>query len=535
MPTITSPKADGNSPLKQAVFRRFYVGMAATSFGYAMLSTSGAWLMATLSPSPLMVALVQSASTLPSLLLGLIAGALADSSDRRRLLILSHLLLVISAMTLAVATYVSIIGPMSLLFFLFLTGTGFTFSLPAQQAMVGDLVAHKDLTAAVSLTAIAMNVSRAAAPALAGGIATIFGTGSVFLTSAVFLGIMILSVSTVGTVLRKDEKLREGLLPGIRSGLRYMRHSRPTLACIAHNFIFCLFGSAILALLPLIARDQLGLGAGGYGLLLGSFGTGAVAGSLIVGRSIFSLTANEKINYGMAIFGFSIAMVGNSTNIGIVLIAAALSGVTWVSVMGYLFSGALSWSPAWVRARIISANLLVIQAGLAIGSALWGWLASTTSSGISLTVSGLCLIVALAILRKIHVTHGTEDDVTTMVSTPEISFSFEPHLNDGPVLIQTEYRISKENLQVFLQDMLALETVRRRNGAEEWGIYRDVEEDDCYYERFIVASWGDYTRLQRRSTVFDQNLEIRINTLQQPGIPIRTSHLISLQNATRVE
>lgn len=520
--------ASSDSPLRDPVFRRFYAGIAATSFGYAMLATSGAWLMATLSPSPLMVALVQSASTFPSLLLGLLAGAMADMIDRRHLLVISHLLLSLAAMALALATYHSVITPIGLLAGILIAGVGFTFSLPVQQAMVGDLVPHKALTRAVSLAAVAMNVSRAAAPALAGGMVSLWGTGSVFLASAIFLSIMIVSVRTIGPIPGRDARLHEQLFQGIRSGLRFMRHSPPTLACISRNFMFCLFGSSILALLPLVARDQLTLGAWGYGLLLGCFGSGAILGSLLLNRTAANGPSNRKINLGMSLFGIAIALIGNVSSVALAALCTALSGTAWVMVLGYLFSGALSWSPAWVRARIISANMLAIQAGLALGSALWGWLALETTAGMALTVSALCLFASLALSRKIQITYGTEDDVTMIVSTPEMSIALEPHISDGPVLIQYEYKIDPERYDQFCASMRTLENVRRRNGADEWGIYRNLEEGDCYYERFIVASWGDYNRLHRRSTVFDKNIEVTVRALQKPGVPIRISRLIAL-------
>src|SRR4029453_17486314 len=145
------PALFGDSPLRHAAFRRFYVGSIGTAIGYTMQATVAAWLMATLTPSALMVALVQTASTAPALLFGVAAGALADIVDRRRIILATHVVLIGVTATLGVAELTGIVGPVTLLIGTFLIGTGFAIYLPAQQATVNDIVTRAEIPRAVSL------------------------------------------------------------------------------------------------------------------------------------------------------------------------------------------------------------------------------------------------------------------------------------------------------------------------------------------------------------------------------------------------
>ena len=260
------------SPLRHAPFRLFYFGSIGSAVGYTMQATVAAWLMATLTPSALMVALVQTASTSPSLLLGLIAGALADIVDRRRIILATHIVLLLATIALGIATLAGLTGPLMLLALTFVIGAGFTFYMPAQQASINSFVSRAELPRAVALGAVAFNVARAIGPAIAGALAAWIGTGSALVASALFFIVMIVAVRTWKPRELALPGVPETLFSGVLSGLRYARHSRPMRSLIIRNLNFCVCASCLWALLPVIARDQLGLGAGGYGLLSASFG-----------------------------------------------------------------------------------------------------------------------------------------------------------------------------------------------------------------------------------------------------------------------
>src|SRR3989454_1168959 len=427
-----------SSPLRHAPFRLFYFGSVGTALGYTMQATVAAWLMATLTPSPLMVALVQTASTVPALLFGLLAGALADIVHRRKIIGVTQVVLLIATAMLGGATLAEIIGPGALLLLTFLVGIGFTFYMPAQQASINELVSRADLPRAVALSAVAFNVARALGPALAGAIAAWLGTGSAFLGSALFFILMIVAV--------RGWKHREPPLPGVpetlfsgvQSGLRFTRHSAAMRSLIIRNLSFSVCASALWALLPVIARDQLGLGAGGFGLLSAGFGTGAVIGALAIPRQLQSRSLNAIVTSGVLLWTLAVLLIALTGITAMAVVGAFCAGVAWVTVLASLSAGTQSTAPAWVRARSVSMNLIATQASLALGSALWGALAAGTGTRIALAASAGLLAVLDALNRRVRVEMGTEADVTPRPQLPDLAIAVEPLPDDGPVLIQFE-------------------------------------------------------------------------------------------------
>jgi MFS family permease len=521
------------SPLRHTAFRRLYFGSVAVALGYTMQATVAAWLMATLTPSALMVALVQTASTAPSLLFGLLAGALADIVDRRRVILLTQFILLIATAALGVAALLGMLGPLALLAGTFLIGAGFTLYLPAQQASINDLVGRADLSRALGLGAVAFNLARAVGPALAGALAAWAGSGSALLASALFFVAMMVAVRGWRSPPRSIPGVAETLFLGIQSGLRYARHSPPMLALLGRNLSFCICASALWALLPVIARDQLGLGAGGFGLLSASFGIGAIVGALSIPRQLHRVSLNAVVSAGVILWAAATLLIASTHTTGIALVGACAAGAAWVAVLASLSAGIQSTAPAWVRARAVAMSLVVMQASLALGSVLWGWLASADGTRVALTVSAGAVLVLLALGYRIRVRMGDEADVTPGVQPPDLAIAVEPLPDDGPVLIQVEYRIDPENREAFLHAMQENEATRRRNGASNWRVFRDLGEDGRFVERFIIASWAEYVRLRSRMTIADRQIQERVAQFQRAGAEIRISRLIgtSLRDA----
>ncbi len=515
-----------NSPLRHGPFRLFYFGSVGVALGYTMQATVAAWLMATLTPSALMIALVQTASTVPSLLFGLIAGALADIVDRRRVILATQFVLLAAAAALGIATVLGVIGPAALLAGTFLIGAGFTFYMPAQQASINDLVTRPDLPHALALGAVAFNVARAVGPALAGAIAAWLGSGSGMLTSALFFIVMIVSARGWKSPGPAIPGVPETLLSGIQSGLRYARHSPPLRALIGRCVSFTVCASALWALLPVIARDQLGLGAGGFGLLSASFGIGAVVGALSIPRQLRRTSLNAVVVAGVLLWAVATLIIASTDITAIALAGACAAGAAWVGVLASLSAGTQSAAPAWVRARAVSMNLVAMQASLALGSVIWGWLATLAGTQIALAASAGALVLLLALSHRVRVKLGEEADVTPGVQLPDLAIAVEPLPDDGPVLIQVEYHIDPENRHAFFHTIQSAGPTRRRNGASNWRVFRDLGEDGRFVERFIVTSWAEYVRLRNRMTMADRQVQERVAKFQRPGVPIRVSRLI---------
>jgi MFS family permease len=517
-----------SSPLRHRPFRLFYVGSIGAALGYTMQATIAAWLMATLTPSALMVALVQTASTVPSLLFGLIAGSLADIVDRRRVIFATQIVLLAATLALGAATLAGTIGPASLLALTFLIGAGFTFYMPAQQASINEFVSRVEVPRAVALNAVAFNVARAVGPALAGGLAAWVGSGSTLLAGALFFVLMLVAVRGWK---KRDLALPgvpETLFSGVQSGMRYVRHTPAMRSLVIRNVNFSICASALWALLPVIARDQLGLGAGGYGLLSGAFGVGAVAGALAIPRQLQHKSLNAIVGSGVLLWTFAILLVAVTGMTAFALVGACAAGMAWVTVLASLSAGAQSSAPAWVRARALATNLVAVQASLALGSVLWGALASAADTRIALAASAALLLLLHFANRRVRVTMGSEADVTPGVQLPDLAIATEPMPDDGPVLIQIEYQIAPEHHEAFLRGIHAVGPIRRRNGASSWRVFRDVEEKDRFVERFIIASWAEYTRLRMRMTMADRQKLDEVQGLQRQDAPMRVSRLLGV-------
>ncbi len=516
------------SPLRHAAFRLFYVGAIGAALGYTMQATTAAWLMATLTPSPLMVASVQTASTVPSLLFGLVAGALADIVDRRRVILVTQFVLVAVTAVLGTAALLDVVGPAGLLACTFFIGAGFAFYLPAQQAAINDLVARAELPRAVALGAVAFNVARAVGPALAGAIAAWLGSGSALLVAAVFFVVMIVAVIRQRQTVRTIRGVPETILSGVLAGLRYTRHSAPMRALITHNLSFSICASALWALLPLVARDQLELGAGGYGTLVGCFGAGAVVGALSIPRQLRRMSLNAVVTSGVVLWALAALLVAATSVLWLAIVGACAAGAAWVTVLASLSAATQSAAPAWVRARAVATNLVTNQASLAFGSVIWGAVATYSGTRIALVASAAAMLVLLALNRRVKVSLADEADVTPGAQLPDLAIVLEPSPDDGPVLIQIDYRIEPASRDAFLKAIYEVEPIRRRNGAESWRVFRDLEEDGRFVERFVIASWAEYIRLRTRMTMADRRLLDHVQQMQQSDVPMRVSRFLGI-------
>ncbi|MBI2317796.1 MAG: MFS transporter [Betaproteobacteria bacterium] len=515
------------SPLRHASFRLFYLGSIAAATGYTMQATVAAWLMATLTPSAILVALVQTASTVPTLLFGLLAGALADIVDRGKVILVTQIVLAAATAVLGIAVLLDMVGPVALLAATFLIGAGFTLYIPAQQASINDLVGRADLPRALGLSAAGFNVARAVGPAIAGAIAAWLGSGSALLASALFFGTMIVAVRAWRKSGPAIPGVPERLLSGIQSGLRYARHSPLMRALIGRCLIFCVCASALWALLPMIARDQLGLGAAGFGMLSASFGIGGVIAALTIPSQLHRLSLNTVVNLGFLLWAAAALIIASTGIAAVALAGTCAAGVAWVGVLPSLGAGTQSAAPAWVRARAVAMTFVAMQASLALGSVIWGWLAALHGIRIALAASALVMLALLALSYRVRVRMGDEAEVTPAMQLPELAIAVEPSPDDGPVLIQVQYQIDPGNREAFLHAIHLCEGIRRRNGASDWRVFRDLGNDGRFVERFIVASWAEYVRLRSRMSVADQQIRDRMEQFQQPGAPIQITRLIS--------
>src|SRR5713226_3591302 len=479
---VTSPW----SPLAEPIFRALWIATVASNIGTWMQDVGESWLMVSLTTSPMLVALVETAGSLPVVLLALPAGALADVVDRRRLLLITQSWMLVSAAALGAFTLAGMVTPWLLLSLTFILGLGTAMNGPAWQAIIPELVPRDELPAAVTLVGVAINVSRAVGPAIGGLLVAAAGSGIVFLLNAVsFLGVMVVLYRWQPTPQRSTMP-PEHILGAMRAGLRYVRHAPELLAALVRTAVFILCASALWALLPLQARLALGLGSFGYGVLLGCIGAGAVAGAAVLPK------LREKVSNNLLVVGATVLFAGVIVVLAHVHIPAMagaamiFGGIAWIAVMSSFNTAAQTAAPAWARARALSIYTLVFMGGMAVGSAAWGAVAAHFGVTSALTYAALGLIIGIAASLRYVLIDGDDLNLAPCMCWPEPIVVVKPEPEQGPVLVQIEYRIDPDRAREFRRAMRDLRRVRRRDGATRWGLFRDAAEPGRFVESFLV-------------------------------------------------
>lgn len=388
------------APLREPLFRSLWVAAVISYIGTWMQNVGAGWLMTQLTMSPLMVSLVQAASTLPVFLVILPAGALADMVDRRRLLLITQVWMVAAAALLGIFTLLEHVTPWILLLFTFLLGLGAVMNDPAWQAITPEIVSHEQHAPAVALNSVGFNVARAVGPALGGLVIALAGSGFAFLLNAAsFFGVIFFLYRWKRPNLEEVEtgRVRDAIL----TGLRYVR-SAPVVRCVLiRTAAFSVGASSLLALLPILARPH---GATGYGLLLGSFGLGALAGAAVLPRLRSRLSVDGVVAFAIVVFALMTFAAGEVQTFGWLSLILFVSGTAWIGILACLNVAAQTMSPSALRARALSAYLLVLQGGMAGGSALWGAVANRVGVPAALLCSAAALVVGLLAVRRYRLT-----------------------------------------------------------------------------------------------------------------------------------
>jgi MFS family permease len=507
------------APLNHPVFRAVWITSLVTNFGGLIQSVGAAWMMSSIA-SAQMVALVQASVTLPIMLLSLAAGALADTVDRRKIMLAAQSFMLLVSAGLAVMTYVGWITPWVLLSFTFLIGCGTAFNGPAWQASVGDMVPREDLAGAVTLNSMGFNLARSVGPAIGGMIVAAAGAAAAFAVNAVsYLGLLVVLFHWKPD--RPKQTLpREGLLAAMAGGLRYAFLSPRVTAVLLRAVVFGVGASAVQALMPLVARE----GGGGplaFGLLLGAFGIGAVGGALFVGKLRARYETETVVRASTLAFAIAAAVVGFSPWLALTLPALMIAGAGWVLTLSSFNVTVQMSVPRWVVARALALYQMAAFGGMAGGSWLWGSLAQTQgldmALGLSAGVLVLCVLIGLRV--PLPSTANLNMDLLRRWTEPQTQLAIEPR--SGPVVVSIAYRIREEDIDDFLAVMDERRRVRRRDGARQWRLLRDLAEPDIWVEKYQTATWLDYVRHNQRITQADADISQRIYVLHQgPDKPV---------------
>ncbi len=526
MPPVSTPSI--RAALRHVAFRALLGGGTVYFVGNAMQAMAVAWLMVELTGSSFLAALVQTAVFLPMFLLALPAGVIADTTDRRRLIMTS---LAVQAAVVALMALLFLLGwagAATLLLLTFVAGCCTAMLSPAWNSGIVDVVPRAELPQAITAIGIAYNGARALGPALAGWVYAQVGAGWVFALAV--LGVLAL----FGAVRRHPPRPHppsrlpaERLWGGMLSALRFARHSQTVLAQLVRTVAYSAAGSALWALLPVIGQRQLGLGATGFGLLMGCLGTGAVLAGLVIGPMRQRLGLERLVAAGCVIFALAMVAAALSQTRWLTYAALLAGGGAWMSVMSTYNTATQTSAPPWVRARATAMHTLCALGSFAIGSAFWGALSDLIGLTAALLAGALAMAAGLLLARPFPLRMSDLDEVTQAPLSPDLFFAQQPEPEAGPVAVEIGYRVRPEQTAAFLEEVSLLRGPRRRDGATFWRVYRDLGDPSRYVERFIVTSWADYLHQRARATLADQELEVRLRERLLPGeVPI-TQHYIA--------
>jgi len=513
------------APLRSPVFRALWIAALVSNIGTWMQSVGAVWQVGNQSGSAALVALVQTAVSLPIVLLALPAGAAADVVDRRRLLLLTQTWMLVSAAALCVATVLGLASPAAVLALTFLLGLGNAANAPAWQATIPELVGGRLLAPAVALNSAGFNIGRAIGPALGGLVVAAAGPAAVF-------GLNALSYLGVLAVLWRwrrppQDKLGAGeqMLGAIGAGIRYVRFAPLLRAVLLRTALFILPASALWALLPVVARDALGLDATGFGLLLGALGIGSVAGAVVLPRLRRAVPIDRRVVAATCLYALAtvvLAVVGSALVVGLAMVAA---GMAWLAILTSFNVATQTAVPRWVRARALAVYLLVFQGGLAVGSALWGVVAGRVGERTALLAAAASFGLGLLAALRWRLQGIGALDLTPSVR-PEPVTVLDPEPDDGPVLVLVRYRVDLARAGEFASAMRAMRRVRRRDGAYRWGLFEDVADPSCFVETYVVRSWAEHLRQHERFTAEDLAIRDRVRSFHIGDDPPAVSHFI---------
>lgn len=516
-------------PLQVAVFRAVWTASLFSHIGTLMHQVGAAWLMTSLTESPVLVGLLQTAGALPMFLVGLPAGVLADLVPRRTMLLITQGWMLLVSAVIALVTGFGWMQPWLLLVLTFSLGLGSALSLPSWQATVPDLVPREMLGAAISLNSIGFNTARSFGPALGGLIVAAAGPEAVFVLNTVsFVGIIV--VFSWWRPPKRKRKTTEDVFGALRAGIRYVLNSPPLHAPLVRVAGFMLCASVVMALLPLLAREVWQMESLGYGSLLAAFGVGSIVSASLVPR------LRERLPVDV--------LTGIATFIGaVVLLVLGWTQSPWVAGIS-MFGWGLCWTgtlvncnvamqmgvAGWVRGRAMAVYLLTFMGCMALGSFLWGTVAAETSPQAAMLLAGCGLILGLLLIVRWRLGSGEQLDLR-----PSPVFVENEHhvvapadAEEGPVLVTIEYRVDSNDENAFRELMTGMRKLRKRDGATVWRLYRDTIDPMKFIEIYRVDTWAEHMRQRERMTVSDTELYHAVRELHAGDQPPHVSHFINV-------
>lgn len=519
-------RADGiTAPLRYPIFRRFWFASLVSNLGLLIQGVGAAWAMTQMTTSVDKIALVQTALMLPVMLISLPAGAIADMHDRRIVALVSLVISLIGATTLTSFAGLGLITPNVLLVLCFVVGSGMALMSPAWQSSVSEQVPAEALPVAVALNGISYNIARSLGPAIGGVLVASAGAVAAFALNALLYLPLLAAFLLWKRVAEPSRLPPERLNRAIISGVRYIINSPAIKIVLTRAMVIGAIGGAVLALMPLVARDLLHGGAQTYGIMLGAFGLGAVIGALCITEIRKRLSGEAAIRACALSMGGAIASVALSRQPLLSAIALVVAGAGWMMAATLLNIGVQLSAPRWVAGRSLAAYQAVGSGAVAVGS--WGWGHLTEVAGVetALLISAALMMASPLIGLWLPVPRiGAKGEETVVLEDPEVRLALTAR--SGPVVVEIEYRVTQENAREFHHVMQEVQRSRQRNGAYGWSIARDIADLELWTERYHCPTWLDYLHWRNRATRSERATEQQAMAFHVGPEPVRVRRML---------
>ncbi len=506
-PAVDPDELSALAPFRHGVFTMLWSTWLIANLCMWMNDVASAWLMTTLTSKPNWVALVQTAATLPVFLLGLPSGALADILDRKRFLFFTQLWVAVVGVVLALAVFSGMMTPPLLLMLIFFNGIGLALRWPVFSAIVPELVPRNKLPAALALNGVSMNASRILGPLIAGAIIAALGSAWVFLLNAVLSIAAAVVISRWQREHRVDPLGRERLTGAMRVGLQFVAQSYHLKGVLARIAIFFFHSTALMALLPLVARQIEGGNAGTFTVLLAAMGGGAVASTFALPRLRQRFSRDHLVLLGALTQASTMAVMAINSHLWVGVLAMALGGAAWITTANTLSVSAQLSLPDWVRARGMSMYQMAIMGAAALGAAVWGQVATWSSVPVALGVGAASGAAVMAFVNWRWPDRGVMEDPTPAGPLPHPRVAEPPE--HGHVLVTIEYQIDPARAAEFRALMDDSRRARLSQGALNWDLLSDMNDPGRFVEVIEDASWTDHLRRFDRVTASDAALRER--------------------------
>ena len=523
------------SPLKNKAYAVLFVATVISNIGTWMHEVGASWKMTQMTHDPTMVALIQTAVSLPIFFFALPAGAIADLFNRKLLLLTINTIALLLAVALALLMQFEKVTPYVLLLCTFLLGVCAAFIAPAWQAIVPGLVPKKALSAAVSLNGVGINISRAIGPALAGALIVSFGIQSPFWINCLSFMVIILALYWWKPNDQPQTGLpKEHILPAMISGLNYAKHSAPLKATLVRAAAFFIAASAFWSLLPIIVSKGLNAQASTFGIATGLVGVGALFGALLLPILKARFHPSKLLFIASVTDALLFTIMAMTFNVWVLFIVCFAFGSMWIIALANLNVSAQTSLPNWVRARGLAIFLTVFFGAMSIGSILWGNIASFISLQMTLYIASAVLVLGSLITVKFKLNLGSERDLEPALywptpTTDETFLDNDIAQDLAPVLITIEYSVEEKNWRSFINAIQLLGEARKRNGAYQWGVMQDTAEPSQFTEYFFEHSWLQHLHHHERTSGDDKKHQQYVNEFHCGDLPPKVKHLVGLK------